>query len=55
MKVRGLFRRNAQLGVIRGYQRAASGAEAAPIVTQAVHTVNSALIAKRDGLIRQIR
>lgn len=55
MRLRPLFRRrnNRRLSAIRGYQRAASGAEAPPVVTQAVYAVNSALLEKREGLRTQ--
>jgi hypothetical protein len=56
MSIRLSFRRrrNPRLSAIRGYQRAASGAEAPPVVTQAVHALNSALIEKREGLRTEI-
>lgn len=51
MNILQLFRRTeSRPSAIRGHQRAASGAEAAPVVTPAVYTLNSTLIAKREGL-----
>jgi len=52
MSFRLRFRRRhtPRLGAIKGYQRVASGAEAPPVVTQAVYALNSALLEKREGL-----
>jgi hypothetical protein len=47
-----LFRRkNSRISgafAVRGYQRATSGAEAAPVVTNSVRDLHSAVLAKRE-------